>query len=928
MIKIKKLSKSFGKREVFSSLNISFPDKGLIVIYGPSGCGKSTLLNMISGIDIDYKGDILIDDIDIKKLSIKKRDEFRLNNIGFVFQNFNLLNLEDSSINVSLPLLCSSSLSSDIKTRRVDMLFNILKIKKIKNQNINTLSGGEKQRVAIARALINNPKILLCDEPSGALDEKNSKLIYEILRKIANGSLVIISSHDKDIKKYADQVFVFKDKRLVLEKENKVTCEEHLPTLIGGKFLKKRPSLPFSFQLKHSYKKMKEKKFRSAINHTIFSLALSGIGISLILFNSLTNKLNDAFLSLINRNQIIMSLKDGSSNSVSNIYSCPKDKANDIYDNYKSMLDGVGVNYLINFENFFKDKNDFYLTSSTYKYKINSLSTRSINDYQWLDEKENLFYPYKPTSLNSDELVLGLSYTDMVNICYTLQIQRNYSSLGEYIRLNDLSLTLEIENKSWQYDDEQIFLVKAICETSKTGFYHYEKLWNETIFEQNMLLPSRDDKNQKFPWEMYKIYYFKTIENSELFLNETLLDETLYDYVFEKTNYSYNPLLCKIGEACKEKRVYVYYCDKKLINSGIVKKIIDIDPAFSNYHFLSNYGYSSYSNALLSGFSNNFFLSISEERLDEVIDVETAINKDENLALPSDVINGSFLNSMSNGFKFSSLYNISSGRKPKNQNEIVVSKGLNNLLSKNLLNSEVYVSSLVSQSEENGNTFKEYQKAKLIVVGLTNEDKPYIYQDNNWTISFFRDQLGVSSFNLLPHSVVFELDKDVDINIKISKLKSIFKNYSFTNPTEDLSNSISSTMDYINIIVLTFSLLAIITSFMLLGIISYLNVLESKDEIDLFKYLGISQNDIENCFINDALVHGFIAFLISSIEIVVVDLLINVVLNNLFNISLSFSLSLLPILVMFLFSFFISFLTSLIVTKSFFKKKRVRRTHS
>ena len=189
MIKIEKLTKIYGKRRIFSLFSHIFPDKGFICLVGSSGSGKSTLLNMISGVDSNYDGVIKIDEINLKKMTPSDALNFRIKNIGYVFQNFNLLNLDTVFNNVLLPLETSFTAKRFILRKRVHDALELVGLSKLEKQRINKLSGGEKQRVAIARALINDPKVILCDEPTGALDEKNAESIFKLLKDISKRTL-------------------------------------------------------------------------------------------------------------------------------------------------------------------------------------------------------------------------------------------------------------------------------------------------------------------------------------------------------------------------------------------------------------------------------------------------------------------------------------------------------------------------------------------------------------------------------------------------------------------------------------------------------------------------------------------------------------------------------------------------------------------
>lgn len=926
MIKIFHLTKRFNDRLVLDDISLNLPKKGLVVLLGSSGSGKSTLLNIIGGILREYEGLVEIENTCISRLNEDEMRSFRLNNIGYVFQNFNLLNLETVYENIALPLESVSSLSKKIKRRRIVDVMQNLDIYHLEKKNVNKLSGGEKQRVSLARALINSPSLLLCDEPTGALDNKNSKNVYEILRKLSSSMLVLVASHDNSIIEYADMVIKISDGKILTISEKEKSNKKEDVLLLANKFKKRSSELSTHFLFHHAYQKMKSKKFRSLITNGILSMSLAGIGISLLLSSSMSDKIQSSFRSLTNGNQIVASLKQSSSNIFSNVYSAPENHVMEIANRYRNYIDGYGVNYLVNYEDFFKDRNDFYFSIRGEKYFINSLSSRSINDYRWiLEDDENITYPYTITDLNYDEVVLGLNYVDLVNLCFKLQIQRSYSSLGTYLRGHDLLLYLEVKNSSWQYEDEQIFIVKGVKESAISCFYHSDTLWNEKVFEKMMLLPSRDDDDKIYPWEMFKIYYLKCIEEPSLFLNRTLSDELNYDYVFERTSYYYNPSLCKINEVCSEKRINIYLTDKIALNTGLISSLASLDSRLSRFYYVSNFGYSSYASNLLNGFSKNFFVSFDENKIDEAIDADT-MNKDDALeiSLPIGVVNGNFLNSLGDGLHFSSkVDSLKRGRMPNRLNEIAISSGLEKLLLSEGYGKEIYIGGVIEESINSNNEIEKiYQKSKAVVVGVVEEEKPYLYHQNYWTLSFFRDNLGISSFNLTPTSVIFELDNDVDANQICKKYNEVFKNLIFTSPTEELSQSIESTLSYANIILLVFSLIAIIISTLLLATIIMLNVIESKNEIELFTYLGIKEKDINATFMSQALLHSLIAIALANIEIVFIDIFISFALSDMLQSSFVYSFNFLPLLITSIIAILMSVILSNFVTRILIKKKK------
>ena len=928
MININKITKTYGKRTLFQDFSYSFPNTGMYAILGDSGSGKSTILNLISGIDLDYKGSIDIDGVNLKNLSKSQILDFRLKKIGYVFQNFNLLNLETALNNVLLPVDTICSEKKRLKKQRALDALNLVGLGAKKNSQINKLSGGEKQRVAIARSIINKPKVILCDEPTGALDEKNSALIFNLLKQISLTTLVIIATHDaQEIVKYADKILYLKDEKFSFEILNN-ECKKKEILLLDFKKQKITPKVTNSFKISYAFQKIKAKKWRSLIVNFLLSLSLTGVGLSLILSQSVSQKVEDAFTTMLNGNQIIINRRNELENSFTNVYSSPYKNVDEINNKYKYLTDGIGVNYLVNFENFFKDENDFYVQGKSKLIPINSLSTRNINDFSWIESGDSkICYPISYETLDDDQVILGISYEDMVSICFQLQIQRNYTSLGHYIYENGLNLCLKVRNNSWQYDDQQILSVVAITESKNTVFYHTNILWNEVFFEDMMRLPSDDDEDHEFPWEMYKIYYLKTKEDASLFLNESFYDSELYDFVFERANSDYNPVLCKPGEVCDEKRVYIYVADKYAIDPEIIKKVANNN----SYYFTSDFGYASYASNLFSGFSKNVFVSLNHDKICNAIDADTQLNDEANIQidLPKGVVQGNFLNAMSGGLKFSTktgelLY----GRLPQNINEIVVSKGLGKQLDEKTYGLGKYMEiagEIEEYRDKSGRLIKEYNTAKTIIVGVTDDEKNYVYQNPDWTISFFRDKLGVSNFYLMPRSIVFEFDSEKEAEESYVQMQSVINEYKISNPLDDLKVNIDSTLEYANTILISFSVLATLISVLLLGTVMMLNIIESKEEVNLLNCLGFKKKDINSVFTNQAIVQGLISFVISAVELVVVDIVLSYILGDYLNVGFQFNLNLKPILLVFgiaiILPFFISKIMLLYLTRRKINKK-------
>lgn len=219
MLTLKNIKKIYEQSDeaVLDDINLTFNRDEFVSILGCSGAGKSTLLNIIGGLDCKTSGKLLINGKDIYKYSDSNLDYYRKNNVGFIFQNYNLIEHLTVYENVILPLLLTNSKN---KHKRVLKMLDKVGLKDKKDSKICDLSGGQKQRVAISRALINNPDIILADEPTGALDYKTGYEIMNLIKKLSKNKLVIMVTHNKVLaKKYSSRI-IYLDKGRVIRDTN------------------------------------------------------------------------------------------------------------------------------------------------------------------------------------------------------------------------------------------------------------------------------------------------------------------------------------------------------------------------------------------------------------------------------------------------------------------------------------------------------------------------------------------------------------------------------------------------------------------------------------------------------------------------------------------------------------------------------------
>lgn len=288
MLELNNISKEYDKRLVLKDVNLSFPKNNFVCIVGPSGCGKTTLLNIIGGLDLANGGHVIYNKKEINKFSEKQLDSYRNLNIGFIFQNYNLINNLTVYENVEMPLLL---LGLSKKARRIK-IHNILKklgIEIYKNKKPLQLSGGEQQRVAIARALVNDPNIILADEPTGALDSKTALEIMDLIKAISTNKLVIMVTHNERLATtYADRIINMQDGKILSDKElNQDKKDTH-----QLKETKKFKGLLLR-GIKISLRNLQTKKIRSLL--TILAGSIGIMGLSLVLFfsNIINNYITD-----------------------------------------------------------------------------------------------------------------------------------------------------------------------------------------------------------------------------------------------------------------------------------------------------------------------------------------------------------------------------------------------------------------------------------------------------------------------------------------------------------------------------------------------------------------------------------------------------------------------------------------------------------
>ncbi len=284
MLKLENVTKSYKtgdfEQQALKGVSLEFRENEFVSILGPSGSGKTTLLNIIGGLDRYDSGDLIINGKSTKQFKSRDWDAYRNNCIGFIFQSYNLISHISVLANVEMCMTLSGIPSKEKKRRALEVLERV-GLKDHAHKKPNQLSGGQMQRVAIARALVNNPDVILADEPTGALDSETSVQIMELIKEIAKDKLVIMVTHNPELAKtYSTRIVEFKDGNLVSD-SNPISKTEAKQ----NNYKLKKTSMNFFSALKLSLSNIITKKGRTLL--TAFASSIGIIGIALIL--SLSN---------------------------------------------------------------------------------------------------------------------------------------------------------------------------------------------------------------------------------------------------------------------------------------------------------------------------------------------------------------------------------------------------------------------------------------------------------------------------------------------------------------------------------------------------------------------------------------------------------------------------------------------------------------
>lgn len=514
LLTLKRLSKEYTieKNKSFSALSgidLNFEKGEFVSILGPSGCGKSTLLNIIAGLDQPSEGDLIIEGKSTKKYKKKDWDLYRKNNIGFVFQSFNLIEHLSALENVEIVM----NLIGLPKKERIERAKNLLKqvgLEKHMDHKPGELSGGQKQRVAIARALANDPDIILADEPTGALDKKTGIQIMELIKEVAQDKLIIMVTHNRELAyEYSTRVVTILDGKI--QKDEKINDSEK--NSLKSELKKKDGSMSFKDAIKLSLRNIKQKMGRIVVTTIAGSIGIAGILLVVGLSNGATDYIDIQTNSFASANIIQTSIKFKDNVLQKSDY--PKDiKA---YDSIKKNPEVLTVRENLNI----KDITSYEVNNETLK----NITFNSLAGEKYLSNIEHALSGRVPMD-NKNELLVNKDMAKKIIEKYGMNPDKDdYSkAIGKKVKVviqetiaNPTTGETSL-GKKYTQDFEVVGVVDEIALSSAAVYYSYDAV--NTWLEKDGYFLGKESR----------------VVNAEVVIKDVHNNEKVLNYINAKEN--------------------------------------------------------------------------------------------------------------------------------------------------------------------------------------------------------------------------------------------------------------------------------------------------------------------------------------------------------------------------------------------------------
>ena len=803
MLQLKKIKKSYKTgdfvQHALKGIDVEFRENEFVAILGPSGSGKTTMLNIIGGLDRYDSGDLIINGKSTKEFKDKDWDAYRNNCIGFIFQSYNLIGHISVLQNVEMSMTLSG-VSAKKRRRKALEVLNKVGLKEHAHKRPNQLSGGQMQRVAIARALVNDPEIIMADEPTGALDSQTSIQILELIKEIAEDKLVIMVTHNPELaENYASRIIKFKDGNLI-DDSNPITKKEK----INKELNLKHTQMSYKTALSLSFTNLMTKKGRTILTSLAGSIGIIGIALILSLshgMQSYIDRVQEETLSSypltiaeasVDMTDMMASMKpsEGTEDQKENkIYS------NNIMNKMMNMVTAkVTTNNLKEFKSQIeKDKKlKEYTNAISYSYNLNLNIYRNVNG-------ENV--KVNPTQV-MDNLGMGLN-----------QIQQQMMTTDVFQELfnnDELNKQMyDVVKGRWPENyDEVVLLIDKNNQVSDFTLYSLGILDQdelELIMKKIMAGEViEESKKHEFDYEDFLNLEFKVLQNSDYYdkVNNLWINKEHDEkYINEKLN---NALKLKVVGIIRPNEEAVSQA-----SSGMIYYSKDLTEYIIN--------------------KNNESQIVKEQKENPEINVLTKMSFNDN-----------------NKFDPSNM----------SPEQLAYIQSLPPTELAQLMQ---------NYQEQAGSTYEQVLKQ----IGGIDINSP-------------------SMINIYPKD--FDSKEEV-INYIADYNKTQEKNGKEENIIDYqdlvgmLMSSVSTIINVISYALMAFVSISLVVSSIMIGIITYISVLERTKEIGILRAIGASKKDITRIFNAETVIEGFIAGTLGILITLLLNIPINIIVKNITDIS-------------------------------------------
>ena len=807
MLRLENIKKDYvtgdSKVEALKGITLQFRKSEFVSILGQSGCGKTTLLNIIGGLDRYTSGDLVINGKSTKEFKDRDWDSYRNHSVGFVFQTYNLIPHQSILANVELALTLSGVSKSERRKKAIKALEDV-GLKEQINKKPNQLSGGQMQRVAIARALVNDPEIILADEPTGALDTKTSVQVMEILKKIAKDRLIIMVTHNPDLaEKYSSRIIKILDGKII-DDSNPYSKEEEKKEDRTSK-VNSKVSMNFLTALSLSLNNLMTKKGRTFL--TSFAGSIGIIGIALIL------SLSSGMQTYINRVE-----EDTLSSYPITVQKETIDMASMMTSLMGEAEDTVHEDGKVYSRNIV---NDMLSTIST---KIQSNNLEEFKKY--LDDENSEIRNYTNAVQYSYNLDLNIYKENTDEDSKDDYVQVNPSQIFSKLGMDGMENMMLAETNVWQelLDNQELLQSQYDVIAGK---------WPENYNEVVLVV---DENNEILDYTLYALGILNQDELEDKYQKiqdgEEVEEEEQKSYTYEELlNTEFKVLLNtdyyeKDGDIWIDNSDDKDYIKEKLEDAEEIKIVGIIRPSEGTVA------------TAMSG-TVGYTKELTEHVINKINDAKIVKEQKENPDI--NVFTGTeFPEDPNEAFDFSSLTD--------EQRMYLASL------------SQEEMAALMQQYTENASATYEGNLEKMGVVDLDSPSAISIYPKDFES----KDAIATSIENYNQK----QRDDGKEENV-----------ITYTDLVGTMMSSVSTIIDAISYVLIAFVAISLVVSSIMIGIITYISVLERTKEIGILRSIGASKKDISRVFNAETFIVGLGAGILGIVVTLILNIPINMIIK-------------------------------------------------